>query len=130
MEETSNKEDAPVAFLDRASLATRGKRTTKLHDGEIEEDELLWNQDALKSNKNDIAVNKRTAYNERGWNVPDDAEGERTVRKSPRTAVIVRQAERDAKRAAMQAKMMVWAVNLGHSYPQGPKPWNISLVSR
>ncbi|KAJ0079262.1 hypothetical protein Patl1_24287 [Pistacia atlantica] len=48
MEEIANKENAPVAFLDRASRATRGKRMTKLHDDEIEEDELLWNQDALK----------------------------------------------------------------------------------
>ncbi|KAG6491433.1 hypothetical protein ZIOFF_052776 [Zingiber officinale] len=36
--------------------------------------------------------------------LPDDAEGERTVRKSTRTAVIVRQAEREI-RAALQASM-------------------------
>ncbi|OMO88732.1 YL1 nuclear [Corchorus capsularis] len=36
---------------------------------------------------------------------PDDAEGERTIRKSTRTSVIVRQAERDAIRAALQATM-------------------------
>ncbi|KAJ0078534.1 hypothetical protein Patl1_24300 [Pistacia atlantica] len=69
MEETSNKEDAPVVFLDHTSRATRGKRMTKLLDDEIEEDGLLWNQDSLKSNKKDIAVNKRTAYNEYGWSV-------------------------------------------------------------
>ena len=38
---------------------------------------------------------------------PDDNEGERTIRKSTRTSVIVRQAERDAIRAALQATMKV-----------------------
>lgn len=38
---------------------------------------------------------------------PDDVEGERTVRKSTRTSVIVRQAERDAIRAALQATTKV-----------------------
>jgi hypothetical protein len=38
---------------------------------------------------------------------PDDVEGERIVRKSTRTSVIVRQAERDAIRAALQATMKV-----------------------
>ncbi|KAL7001438.1 hypothetical protein U1Q18_002589 [Sarracenia purpurea var. burkii] len=37
--------------------------------------------------------------------VPDDVEVERIVRKSTRTSVIVRQAERDAIRAALQATM-------------------------
>ncbi|XP_043711256.1 SWR1 complex subunit 2 isoform X2 [Telopea speciosissima] len=37
--------------------------------------------------------------------IPDDPEGERIVRKSMRTSVIVRQAERDAIRAALQATM-------------------------
>ncbi|XVF86168.1 hypothetical protein PTKIN_Ptkin18bG0018500 [Pterospermum kingtungense] len=36
---------------------------------------------------------------------PDDAEGERIIRKSTRTSVIVKQAERDAIRAALQATM-------------------------
>lgn len=36
---------------------------------------------------------------------PDELEGERVVRKSTRTSVIVRQAERDAIRAALQASM-------------------------
>lgn len=39
--------------------------------------------------------------------VPDDLEAERIVRKSTRTSVIVRQAERDAIRAALQATMKV-----------------------
>ncbi|KAH7538375.1 hypothetical protein FEM48_Zijuj03G0192800 [Ziziphus jujuba var. spinosa] len=38
---------------------------------------------------------------------PEEGEGERTVRKSTRTAVIIRQAERDAIRAALQATMRV-----------------------
>lgn len=38
---------------------------------------------------------------------PDDIEEERIVRKSTRTSVIVRQAERDAIRAALQATMKV-----------------------
>lgn len=38
---------------------------------------------------------------------PDDLEGGRIVRKSTRTSVIVRQAERDAIRAALQATMKV-----------------------
>lgn len=39
--------------------------------------------------------------------VGDDLEVERIVRKSTRTSVIVRQAERDAIRAALQATMKV-----------------------
>lgn len=38
---------------------------------------------------------------------PDDTEVEKTVRKSTRTAVMVRQAERDAIKAALQATMRV-----------------------
>lgn len=39
--------------------------------------------------------------------VPDETEVEKTTRKSTRTSVIVRQAERDAIRAALQATMKV-----------------------
>lgn len=39
--------------------------------------------------------------------VPDDAEAEKVVRKSTRTSVIIRQAERDAIREALQATMKV-----------------------
>ncbi|KAH7571421.1 hypothetical protein JRO89_XS04G0047700 [Xanthoceras sorbifolium] len=168
--EASNKEDAPV-FLDRGSRATRGKRMTKLLDDEIEEDELFWNQDALKEEEEDVNYEEEPEVadefdsdfdedepepDEEGENdadervqkkrlifpgrpstkkkkkqkvlskldndrkdmkstqestppenhdVPDDPEGERIVRKSTRTAVIVRQAERDAIRAALQATM-------------------------
>lgn len=39
--------------------------------------------------------------------VPDDAEEEKIVRKSTRTSVVIRQAERDAIRAALQATTKV-----------------------
>jgi len=47
------KSGEDVVLLDRASRATRGKRLTKLLDDEIEEDELFWNQDALKEEEED-----------------------------------------------------------------------------
>lgn len=50
--ETSKEGNA--VFLDRTSRATRGKRMTKLLDDEVEEDELFWNQEALKDEENDI----------------------------------------------------------------------------
>lgn len=150
---------------------------TKLLDEEIEEDELFWNQDALKEEENDVnyeaepeiadefdsdfdedepepdeeAENneaddrarpkKRLIFPgktlakkkkkkkkvlskleedskdeaekvknqfsvEQQHDAPEDGgEGERIVRKSTRTAVINRQAERDAIRAALQATM-------------------------
>ncbi|XP_042051889.1 SWR1 complex subunit 2 isoform X1 [Salvia splendens] len=40
-------------FLNRASRASRGKRMTQLLDDEVEEDELFWNQDALKEDEVD-----------------------------------------------------------------------------
>lgn len=45
--ETSKESEAHV-FLDRTNRPTRGKRMTKLLDEEVEEDELFWNQEALK----------------------------------------------------------------------------------
>ncbi|MED6122860.1 hypothetical protein PIB30_117627 [Stylosanthes scabra] len=183
-----NSESAPpVVLLDRASRATRGKRMTKLLDDEIQQDELFWNQDALKDEEeddnyveeaevadefdsdfnidesepddqpdNDIAderVHKKKRLIFPGKKLPkpkkskkkqkvlsklerspkevdddDDDEddndddkpdkepgseehhdtrddgGEKIIRKSTRTAVIVRQAERDAIRA-LQASM-------------------------
>ncbi|CAK9170908.1 unnamed protein product [Ilex paraguariensis] len=167
--ETSKEEK--LVFLDRVSRATRGKRMTKLLDEEIEEDELFWNQDALKEDENDdnyeeegevadvfdsdfdedepdldeeaehepeertrrkkrlIFPGKQLAKKKKKkvlskleqdsqdekppeqatvpehHEVPDDIEEERIVRKSTRTSVIVRQAERDAIRAALQATM-------------------------
>ncbi|KAG5057898.1 hypothetical protein GLYMA_05G136000v4 [Glycine max] len=157
-----------VVLLDRASRATRGKRLTKLLDDEIQEDELFWNQDALKEdeeddnyqeepeiadefdsdfdqdepvpeeeedpNKNDdderMHKKKRLIFpgktlakkkkkkktisklesspkenedEEHSGKVVEDEGGERMIRKSTRTSVIVRQAERDAIRAALQA---------------------------
>lgn len=47
----------------------------------------------------------------KNYDVPDDAEGERIIRKSTRTAVIVRQAERDAIRAALQSTMKVSSIS-------------------
>lgn len=163
-----SEEEAPI-LLDRSSRATRGKRMTKLLDEEIEEDEMFWNQDALKEEVDDVnyeeepevadefdsdfaddesepddeaqniaedrlPMKKRlifpgktmkkkkkvlsklekdpeiekspdTTIQPEHHDAPDDGEGERTVRKSTRTSVIVRQAERDAIRAATQATM-------------------------
>ncbi|GAB2235516.1 hypothetical protein Droror1_Dr00025941 [Drosera rotundifolia] len=164
-------EETPV-FLDRSSRATRGKRMTKLLDDELEEDEMFWNQEALKEEENDdqyeeeggevadefdsdfnddesepdndsvndvedrtrpkkrlifpgkapskkkkkmkkdlsqiskIQKEEKLSNNSRpphDHDAPDDTEGEKSVRKSTRTAVIVKQAERDAIRAALQA---------------------------
>ncbi|KAG5040759.1 hypothetical protein JHK85_013235 [Glycine max] len=163
-----------VVLLDRASRATRGKRLTKLLDDEIQEDELFWNQDALKEdeeddnyqeepeiadefdsdfdqdepvpeeeedpNKNDdderMHKKKRLIFpgktlakkkkkkktisklesspkenedEEHSGKVVEDEGGERMIRKSTRTSVIVRQAERDAIRAALQATIKVYS---------------------
>ncbi|XAR60236.1 hypothetical protein NMG60_11033512 [Bertholletia excelsa] len=179
----TGKEEEP-AFLERASRVTRGKRMTKLLDEEVEDDELFWNQDALKEEDNDenyeeepevadvfdsdfdddepepdeeienetdertrpkkklIFPGKPVTKKKKKKKVlsklvkasgdennlqqstppgdqdaadhqdipnrpdaPDDTEVERIVRKSTRTSVIVRQAERDAIRAALQATM-------------------------
>lgn len=144
---------------------------TKLIDDELEEDELFWNQEALKdeedddnyqeegeavdefdsdfdedepepdeaekeveerpqnkkrlifpgktlpkkkTKKKDLSKLDKLSMNEKSTqqpatpdhqDAPDDVEGERIVRKSTRTSVIVRQAERDAIRAALQATM-------------------------
>ncbi|KAI3987335.1 hypothetical protein MKX01_003085 [Papaver californicum] len=185
--DTSKEDD--LNLLERASRATRGKRMTKLLDEELEEDELFWNQDALKEEEDDVnykeegeddadvfdsdfdedepvpdeegvndvdvrekpkkklippggktlakrmnlfpgkTLRKKTTKkkslsqlekssddedDDSPWkqqtcppehhDVHDDIEGgERTVRKSTRTSVVVRQAEREAIRAAMQA---------------------------
>ncbi|KAB2595061.1 SWR1 complex subunit 2-like [Pyrus ussuriensis x Pyrus communis] len=158
------KDEPPAVFLDRTSRATRGKRMTKLLDEEIEEDEMFWNQEALKeeaepevadkfdsdfdedepdpdegaeNNDADERVrtkkrliypgkqsskkkmkkkkviseleskdgNEKSSHPEQLQDAPEEAEAERTVRKSTRTSVVVRQAERDAIRAALQATM-------------------------
>ncbi|KAJ6819531.1 SWR1 complex subunit 2 isoform X3 [Iris pallida] len=46
--------DEKPLLLDRTSRSTRGKRMTKLIDEEVEEDEMFWNQDALKEEENDV----------------------------------------------------------------------------
>ncbi|KAE9601009.1 hypothetical protein Lal_00008093 [Lupinus albus] len=171
MESSTMKEEGssstPLVLLDRKSRSTRGKRLTKLLDDEAQEDDLFWNQDALKEDENDdnyeeegevadefdsdfdqdepeadeepqndaderLPKKKRLIFpgktlakkkkkkvlsklesspkegkqptGEEQQDVPDDTE-ERIVRKSTRTSVIVRQAERDAIRAALQATM-------------------------
>lgn len=43
---------------------------------------------------------------------PDDVEVEKVVRKSTRTSVVIRQAERDAIRAALQATMKVQIISI------------------
>ncbi|CAB4271713.1 unnamed protein product [Prunus armeniaca] len=165
------KNDPPL-ILDRTSRATRGKRMNKLLDEEIEEDEMFWNQEALKEDEEDgnyeaepevadefdsdfdedepdpdegvenneaeervqtkkrlifpgkqsskkkkkkkvltelekesKVENEKSSQPEHHHDAPEEGEGERIVRKSSRTSVIIRQAERDAIRAALQATM-------------------------
>jgi vacuolar protein sorting-associated protein 72 len=167
-------EDPPV-LLDRASRATRGKRITKLLEDEVEQDEVFWNQDALKEDEEDdnyeeeqdagdefdsdfgedesepddepekevrerLPIKKRLIFPgktmkkinakkkkkvvpkleddsktdkysdqqspSKQTDIPDELEtGEKTIRKSTRTSVIVRQAEREAIRAEKEATM-------------------------
>nr|POE65538.1 swr1 complex subunit 2 [Quercus suber] len=54
MDSSKEQEEEAHAFLDRTTRPTRGKRMTKLLDEEIEEDELFWNQEALKDEENDV----------------------------------------------------------------------------
>lgn len=58
----------------------------------------------LDSPDKDVKSNEQSILPE-NHDVPNDMEGERIIRKSTRTAVVVRQAERDAIRAALQATM-------------------------
>uniref|UniRef100_A0A0E0ART5 Vps72/YL1 C-terminal domain-containing protein n=1 Tax=Oryza glumipatula TaxID=40148 RepID=A0A0E0ART5_9ORYZ len=169
-------EDPPV-LLDRASRATRGKRITKLLEDEVEQDEVFWNQDALKEDEEDdnyeeeqdagdefdsdfgedesepddepekevrerLPIKKRLIFPGKTMkkinakkkkkvvpkleddsktdkysdqqspskqaDIPDELEtGEKIIRKSTRTSVIVRQAEREAIRAEKEATMKV-----------------------
>ncbi|XP_072981023.1 SWR1 complex subunit 2 isoform X1 [Typha angustifolia] len=160
-----------TVLLERAARQTRGKRMNKLLDEEVEQDEMFWNQDALKEEEDDVnyeeegevadefdsdfdedepdpddeaendaeerlPVKKRLLFpgkqatkkkskkkvlsklekspktetsdkatGSEQPDIPDELEVERTIRKSTRTSVIVRQAERDAIRAALQATM-------------------------
>uniref|UniRef100_A0A0D9X3E0 Vps72/YL1 C-terminal domain-containing protein n=1 Tax=Leersia perrieri TaxID=77586 RepID=A0A0D9X3E0_9ORYZ len=167
-------DEGPPLLLDRASRATRGKRITKLLEDEVEQDEVFWNQDALKEDENDdnyeeeqdagdefdsdfgedepepddepenevrerLPIKKRLLFpgktmkkinakkkkkvvakpeddsktdkspdQQRPSNqtdIPDELETEKTIRKSTRTSVIVRQAEREAIRAEKEATM-------------------------
>ncbi|RCV29308.1 hypothetical protein SETIT_6G002500v2 [Setaria italica] len=163
-------DDEPPVLLDRASRATRGKRITKLLEDEVEQDEVFWNQDALKDEEDDdnyeeeqdagdefdsdfdqdepepddepekeererLPIKKRLMFpgktlrktnvkkkvtpkledDEKAAksadkaspstpaDVPDELETEKIIRKSTRTSVIVRQAEREAIRAEKEA---------------------------
>ncbi|XP_006659017.1 SWR1 complex subunit 2 [Oryza brachyantha] len=168
-------DDEPLVLLDRASRATRGKRITKLLEDEAEQDDVFWNQDALKEEENDdnyeeeqdagdefdsdfgedesepdddepekevrerLPIKKRLIFPGKTMkktnvkkkkkvvpkleddsktdkssdqqspskqaDVPDELETEKTIRKSTRTSVIVRQAEREAIRAEKEATM-------------------------
>lgn len=68
----------------------------------------------LDSPDKDVKSNEQSTLPE-NHDVPNDVEGERIIRKSTRTAVVVRQAERDAIRAALQATMKVSSL-LGCSF--------------
>lgn len=68
----------------------------------------------LDSPDKDVKSNEQSILPE-NHDVPNDVEGERIIRKSTRTAVVVRQAERDAIRAALQATMKVSSL-LGCSF--------------
>lgn len=164
-------DDEQPVLLDRAARATRGKRITKLLEDEIDQDEVFWNQDALKDEENDdnyeeeqdagdefdsdfgedesepdddpesevherLPIKKRLMFpgktlrktNAKKKKVtpkledgtkadkssdkpgpstqadaPDELETEKIIRKSTRTSVIVRQAEREAIRAEKEA---------------------------
>ncbi|KAL5222237.1 hypothetical protein ABZP36_026950 [Zizania latifolia] len=167
----SGDEEPPV--LDRAARATRGKRITKLLEDDVEQDEVFWNQDALKEEDDDdnyeeeqdagdefdsdfgedesepddepeqevrerLPIKKRLVFPGKTMkkinakkkkvvskleddsktdrssdqpspskqaDVPEELETEKTIRKSTRTSVIVRQAEREAIRAEKEATM-------------------------
>lgn len=60
-----------------------------------------------KSFKDEKSPESNKPAHARSQDATDELEGERTVRKSTRTSVVVRQAERDAIRAALQATMKV-----------------------
>ncbi|XP_062195354.1 SWR1 complex subunit 2 [Phragmites australis] len=164
-------DNEPPVLLDRAARATRGKRITKLVEDEVEQDEVFWNQDALKEDENDdnyeeeqdagdefdsdfgedesepddepekevrerLPIKKRLMFPgktlrktkpkkkklipkleddaktdkspdkpnpSKQADVPDELETEKTIRKSTRTSVMVRQAEREAIRAEKEA---------------------------
>ncbi|GJN39938.1 hypothetical protein PR202_gb29092 [Eleusine coracana subsp. coracana] len=174
--DTHTGDDEEPVLLDRASRTTRGKRITKLLEDEIEQDEVFWNQDALKDEEHDdnyeeeqdagdefdsdfgedesepdddpekevqerLPIKKRLVFPgktlrktntkkkkvtpkqeddtktenatdkpspSRQADAPDEFEAEKIIRKSTRTSVIVRQAEREAIRAEKEATAKVW----------------------
>lgn len=196
MEKSGEGETAAPVILDRKSRATRGKRLTKLLDDELEQDEVFWNQEALKDEAEDdnyqeeqeiadefdsdfdedepdlddeqpendaverpkkkklfipgktLAKKKqkktkilskletspspkdgddddKTVSDEQQQHHDDAAAAERTIRKSTRTSVIVRQAEREAIKAALQATMKVTTTTITLLYQ-----WSLIYVIR
>lgn len=61
--------------------------------------------EADSSNEEETNPEQSKSTPQEDHDMPDDTEVEKTTRKSTRTSVIVRQAERDANRAALQATM-------------------------
>ncbi|ESR41755.1 hypothetical protein CICLE_v10012044mg [Citrus x clementina] len=94
-EEVENEVDERVWTKKR--LIFPGKPLTK----KKKKKKILSKLDSLDK---DVKSNEQSILPE-NHDVPNDVEGERIIRKSTRTAVVVRQAERDAIRAALQATM-------------------------
>ncbi|XP_012481520.1 SWR1 complex subunit 2 isoform X2 [Gossypium raimondii] len=93
-EEVEN--DADERFRTKKRLIFPGKPSMK-------KKKVLSNLDGDSKDENLTQKTSSTQHHD----APDDAEGERIIRKSTRTSVIVRQAERDAIRAALQATMKI-----------------------
>ncbi|PPD87281.1 hypothetical protein GOBAR_DD15766 [Gossypium barbadense] len=110
-EEVEN--DADERFRTKKRLIFPGKPSMK-------KKKVLSNLDGDSKDENLTQKTSSTQHHD----APDDAEGERIIRKSTRTSVIVRQAERDAIRAALQATMK--ATFYGHLHLFSP-PFEIVL---
>ncbi|XP_068652284.1 SWR1 complex subunit 2 [Aristolochia californica] len=105
-EEVENEVDERVQTKKRlifpgksvAKKKSKKKVLSKLEKNPKEEiiDQVLREDESSPKQQSDVPEHQE---------VLDDAEAEKTVRKSTRTSVIVRQAERDAIRAALQATM-------------------------
>ncbi|XP_040955802.1 SWR1 complex subunit 2 isoform X3 [Gossypium hirsutum] len=96
-EKVENEADERVHTKKR--LIFPGKPSMK----KMKKKKVLSNLDGESKDENLTQKTSSTQHHD----APDDAEGERIIRKSTRTSVIVRQAERDAIRAALQATMKV-----------------------
>ncbi|TYG56793.1 hypothetical protein ES288_D08G092300v1 [Gossypium darwinii] len=96
-EKVENEADERVHTKKR--LIFPGKPSMK----KMKKKKVLSNLDGDSKDENLTQKTSSTQHHD----APDDAEGERIIRKSTRTSVIVRQAERDAIRAALQATTKV-----------------------